>query len=161
MAPPGTTLHLPNGQTITVSSIFGGYSFKANDLNVHHSIFPPGWSIIINTRDGDDSDDEPLDEKEQIFGSSKHPTHRFSQPTLHCDNMYISTISNPSNTDFKPATSPTRQIAMMLWASLWWYFHLVCLDASRRISMSDNELASSKPTHFCWYKSTHTRGRKA
>lgn len=127
MAPPGTgtTLHLPNGQTITVSPIFGGFSFKANDLNVHQSIFPPGWSIIINTSDGDPNDDEPLSEKEKVFGSNKHPTRKFSRPTLHNDNLYISTISNPSNTDFKPATSPTRQIAMMLWASLWWYFHQV------------------------------------
>ena len=161
MAPPGTTLHLPNGQILTVSPVFGGYSFKANDLNVHHSIFPPGWSIIINTRDSDDAANEPLDEKERIFGSSKHSNHRFSQPTLHDDNMYISTISNPSNTDFKPATSPTRQIAMMLWASLWWYFHLVCLHEPIRICFSDNELDTAKPTHYYRYKSTYSGGRKA
>ena len=129
MPPSGTILHLPNGQTITVSPIFGGYSFKANDLNIHHSIFPPGWSIIINTGEDDTEDEVPMDEREQLFGPTKHTTHRFTRPTLHNDNLYISTISNPSNTDFKPATSPTRQIAMMLWATLWWYFHQVTSQA--------------------------------
>jgi hypothetical protein len=39
------------------------------------------------------------------------------------DHLFISSISQPSSNDFKPASSPTRQIAMMLWATLWWYFH--------------------------------------
>lgn len=124
MAP--TVVHLPNGQTVTVSPVFAGLSFKANDLNIHHSIFPPGWTIILETVDGDDDDDgtqSPPDEREQLYGSRKHPPKRYRTPTLHHDNLFISSISNPSNTDFKPATSPTRQIAMMLWATLWWYFH--------------------------------------
>jgi hypothetical protein len=130
MAP--SLLHLPNGQTITVSTVFSGFSFKANDLNVHHSIFPPGWTIILETGD-DDGEDEPQsppDEREQIYGYTKRPAHRYKLPTLHNDNLFISSISNPSNTDFKPATSPTRQIAMMLWATLWWYFHQVPILAS-------------------------------
>ena len=124
MAP--NLVYLPNGQTLTVSPVFAGLSFKSNDLNVHHSIFPPGWTIILESgEDYDDGDEPPLDEREQMFGSRKHPPHRFKVPTLHNDNLFISSISNPSNTDFKPATSPTRQIAMMLWATLWWYFHQV------------------------------------
>ena len=127
MAP--SLVHLPNGQTITVSPVFAGHSFKANDLNIHQSIFPPGWTIILESVDGDDDDDDgsqsPPDEREQLYGSRKHPPRRFKTPTLHSDNLFISSISNPSNTDFKPATSPTRQIAMMLWATLWWYFHQV------------------------------------
>lgn len=54
---------------------------------------------------------------------TKHHIHRFRKPSLRNDHLFISSISNPSSNDFKPASSPTRQIAMMLWASLWWYFH--------------------------------------
>ena len=122
MAP--SIIHLPNGQTITVSPVFAGLSFKANDLNVHHSIFPPGWTIILETED----EKEALASSEkgdQDIPQKKHQAHRFKSPTLNSDNLFISSISNPSSTDFKPATSPTRQIAMMLWATLWWYFHQV------------------------------------
>ena len=130
MAP--SLVYLPNGQTITVSPVFAGLSFKANDLNIHHSIFPPGWTIILESTDDDDEDEaqSPPDETEQIYGSRRRPAHRYKIPTLHNDNLFISSISNPSNTDFKPATSPTRQIAMMLWATLWWYFHQVHILAS-------------------------------
>jgi hypothetical protein len=48
---------------------------------------------------------------------------RFTSPTLNRDSFYISYIVNPPSSDFKPVTSPTRQIAMMLWATMWWYFH--------------------------------------
>ena len=128
MAP--SLVHLPNGQTVTVSPVFAGLAFKANDLNIHHSVFPPGWTIILETSDDDNEEDDaqsPPDEKEQIYGSSRHKVHSYKAPSLHNDNLFISSISNPSNTDFKPATSPTRQIAMMLWATLWWYFHQVSL----------------------------------
>ena len=128
MAP--TLVHLPNGQTITVSPVFAGLAFKANDLNIHHSVFPPGWTIILETSDDDHEEEDaqsPPDEKEQIYGSSRRKVHSYKAPSLHNDHLFISSISNPSNTDFKPATSPTRQIAMMLWATLWWYFHQVSL----------------------------------
>ena len=128
MAP--SLVHLPNGQTITVSPVFAGFSFKANDLNIHHSVFPPGWTIILEASDDDNEEEDaqsPPDEKEQIYGSSRHKVHSYKAPSLRSDNLFISSISNPSNTDFKPATSPTRQIAMMLWATLWWYFHQVSL----------------------------------
>ena len=146
MAPVGTTLHLPNGQTVTVSPVFGGYSFKANDLNVHQSVFPPGWSIIINTKESEEEDHEPLTEKEKVFGSSKHATLKFSRPTLNRATLYLSTISNPSSIDFKPAASPTRQIAMMLWITLWWYFHLVSLSSATDPSPTDRIAAGARST---------------
>lgn len=122
MAP--SLVHLPNGQTLTVSSVFAGFAFKANDLNIHNSAFPPGWTIIIESQD--DLDHEvAVDGQEGHDVPRKSHTRRYRSPTLHGDNLFISSISNPSNTDFKPATSPTRQIAMMLWATLWWYFHQV------------------------------------
>lgn len=124
MAP--SIVHLPNGQTITVSPVFAGLSFKANDLNLHHSIFPPGWTIILESEDDEDDESPPGTESDdQLHIRRRRQIHRFKTPTLHNDNLFISSISNPSNTDFKPASSPTRQIAMMLWATLWWYFHLV------------------------------------
>lgn len=128
MAP--SLMHLPNGQIITVSPVFAGLSFKANDLNIHHSIFPPGWTIILESvLENDDANGDgtqsPPDEKQQLYGSRRRPPGRFRTPTLNNDSLFLSSISNPSNTDFKPATSPTRQIAMMLWATLWWYFHQV------------------------------------
>lgn len=124
MAP--TLVHLPNGQTLTVSPVFAGLSFKSNDLNVHHSVFPPGWTIIIESEDELESDSASENENvDGLYTRKQTRVHRYRSPTLHNDNLFISSISNPSSTDFKPATSPTRQIAMMLWATLWWYFHQV------------------------------------
>ncbi|KAL8805354.1 MAG: hypothetical protein Q9182_002028 [Xanthomendoza sp. 2 TL-2023] len=120
MAP--STVHLPNGQTLTVSPVFGGFQFKSNDLNVHNSAFPPGWTIFIESKD-DVDDDVAVDGHDSHHVKEKSHVRRFRNPTLHGDNFFFSSISSPSNIDFKPATSPTRQIAMMLWATLWWYFH--------------------------------------
>ena len=148
MAP--NLLHLPNGQTVTVTPVFGGFNFKANDLNVHHAAFPPGWTIIIQSEDEDkDKDalsrDGPRDGFLALNHSEphKHPVRRYRNPTLRGDNLFISSISNPSNNDFKPATSPTRQIAMMLWATLWWYFHQVSTSIPAPISSTSMTLIRS------------------
>lgn len=125
MAP--SIVHLPNGQNLTVSPVFGGLFFKSNDLTTHHSPFPAGWTIILNSID----EFEPLEAENDDDTSSaaedrlprRHLVHRYKRPTLHNDHLYISSISNPSSNEFKPASSPTRQIAMMLWATLYWYFH--------------------------------------
>ena len=61
------------------------------------------------------------DSKEPI--STNTVTRRFTKPTVQSDSMFISSISMPSSTDFKNTASPTRHIAMMLWATLCWYFH--------------------------------------
>lgn len=126
MAP--TIVHLPNGQKVTVSPVFAGLSFKANDLNIHHSTFPPGWTIILESEDEQEKDGNSspeIDDDEQLHLPKRGRAHRFKTPTLHNDTLFLSSISNPSSVDFKPATSPTRQIAMMLWATLFWYFHQV------------------------------------
>lgn len=131
---PLSIVHLPNGQTITVSPVFGGLSFKPTELNTHHAVFPPGWTIVLQTEEGDDNggnhgaswmekiEQSPAGSRDS-FPSKKQHIHRFKSPTLHGDYLFISSISNPSNSEFKPASSPTRQIAMMLWATLYWYFH--------------------------------------
>ncbi|EMC98513.1 hypothetical protein BAUCODRAFT_66078 [Baudoinia panamericana UAMH 10762] len=137
MAP--SIVHLPNGQTLTVTPVFGGIQFRANDLNTHHNAFPPGWTIVINSEDDEDdhvpmpsmaahthADPDATPRAEQPAPpqqKKQHHIHRFRKPSLRNDHMFISSISYPPTSDFRPATSATRQIAMMLWATLWWYFH--------------------------------------
>ena len=136
MAP--SLVHLPNGHTLTVTPVFGGLYFKANELAHHQSPFPPGWTIVLNSNDGVEIEDSrhysiagietPKEEDTaDSNGSSvrvpRRNIHRFRKPTLRNDHLYISSISNPSSSEFKPPTSPTRSVAMMLWATLWWYFH--------------------------------------
>ncbi|KAI9648256.1 hypothetical protein NHQ30_002888 [Ciborinia camelliae] len=127
MVSTSTIVHLPNGYNLTVNPVFGGFFFKANELNTHSSIFPAGWTVIIQTEDY--SDEHPShsssgDTDLQAASTERHRhIHPFRLPTLRNDSLFISSISNPSSNDFKPPTSPTRQIAMMLWATLYWYFH--------------------------------------
>lgn len=101
-----------------MTPVFGGLFFKSNGLCPHGSAFPAGWTIILHSEDFSD-------EVRELDGTLTrlHHTYRFKQPTLHNDSLFVSSISNPSNNDFKPSPSPTRQIAMMLWTTLYWYFH--------------------------------------
>lgn len=126
------SVNLPNGQTLTVIPVFGGYTFKSSQLDLHHSAFPPGWTVNLQTQDEVDETDERLRRRAKISSyrdpsddsSTKHTvTHRFIKPTLQGDSLYLSSISIPSSSDFKMSSSPTRQIALMLWSTLWWYFH--------------------------------------
>lgn len=121
---PANIVHLPNGQNLTVTPVFGGLFFKANDLQHTHSPFPPGWTIVLNSEDELDKQEQEQQQEgdnEELF--PPRGIHRFRKPTLHGDHLYISSISNPSSSEYKAAASPTRQIAMMLWATLYWYFH--------------------------------------
>lgn len=130
---PAQTIYLPNGQTYTVTPIFGGYTFKSNDLDLHHSAMPPGWTVNLQTEDEvDDEDDDRIRRRSRIYlGKGEGPpqvqrmtvTHRFTRPTLQGDSLYISSVSIPSSGDFKTPASPSRHVAMMLWATLHWYFH--------------------------------------
>lgn len=121
-----TTCYLPNGLTFHVSPVFGGVTFKSADFNIQqNSTFPPGWTIMINTeklRKTDEQTDQDQPDSENAYNDGDNTT-RFTTPTLTRDSLYISYIVNPPSSEFKPVTSPTRQIAMMLWATLWWYFH--------------------------------------
>ncbi|KIX04229.1 uncharacterized protein Z518_07783 [Rhinocladiella mackenziei CBS 650.93] len=124
---------LPNGQIYTVTPVFGGYAFKSTNLDLHHSAMPPGWTVIIQTED--EVEDEPERRKSKVpedqyskepeeMGPHKHVVaHRFTVPTIQSDSLFISSISMPASADFKNTASPTRHIAMMLWATLCWYFH--------------------------------------
>ncbi|KAF3765352.1 hypothetical protein M406DRAFT_36571 [Cryphonectria parasitica EP155] len=115
-----STIYLPDGQTFTVQPVFAGLFFKSHELNKHHQTpFPAGWTIVIHTEDDGSDNNNGLD----ASAISRPHIHSFKKPTLQNDTLYISSISNPSSADFKPPASPTRQIAMMLWISLYWYFH--------------------------------------
>lgn len=125
MAPTPSTVRLPNGTILTVVPVFGGFFFKPHELNVHHNAFPAGWTVIIQT---EVFNEEPAQGAE-LVGMPKekegrrHVIHPYKLPTLNNDIMFISSLSRPSSHEFKEPQSPTRQIAMMLWASLYWYFH--------------------------------------
>lgn len=144
-----STIHLPDGQTFTVQPVFAGLFFKSRELNRHHrQPFPIGWTIVIHTEDAhadahrtNNGDamaiDPPAHKRAASALASATPdngdlepsalgrshVHSFTKPTLQNDTIYISSISNPSSADYKPPASPTRQIAMMLWVTLYWYFH--------------------------------------
>ncbi|KAI5462058.1 acyl-CoA N-acyltransferase [Mariannaea sp. PMI_226] len=132
-------IHLPDGQKFTVTPVFAGLGFKSHELNTHHNAFPIGWTVVLNTesQEPDDDNENQVDNTHSAEhgdgvtlrgdGAAATPLKRqvtsFSKPTLQGDNLFISSIANPSSTEFKPAASPTRQIAMMLWITLYWYFH--------------------------------------
>ncbi|EAW08316.1 GNAT family N-acetyltransferase [Aspergillus clavatus NRRL 1] len=125
-----TICRLPNGQSYTVTPVFGGFNFKSNDMHLKSSIIPPGWTIVLYTSQDVDQPIPTLSEEDRgrslyaqgEMDENRLRTTRFTIPTLDNDCFYISYIVNPPSTDFKPPTSPTRQIAMMLWVSLYWYF---------------------------------------
>lgn len=123
-----STCYLPNGLTFTVSPVFGGVTFKSNDASSHNTTLPPGWTIIIHSEKPGGKSPEERGRTGSETGlpaasdDDKNFT-RFTTPTLNRDCLYISYIVNPPSTEFKPVTSPTRQIAMMLWATMYWYFH--------------------------------------
>ncbi|OQO11066.1 hypothetical protein B0A48_05321 [Cryoendolithus antarcticus] len=149
MAP--SIVHLPNGQTLSVTPSFGGLYFKSNDLALHHSAFPPGFTIILHSEDSDDDhtekhagDPEQTPKVEYPAHKQQH-IHRYRKPTLRNDHLFISSISNPNSNDFRPPTSPTRQIAMMLWATLWWYFHQPEPAPQLTTSSSANTTDAGKP----------------
>merc|ERR1719160_1875678 len=120
------TMRLPDGQTFTTMAIFGGVGFKSHELNSnHHHAFPAGWTIILRTEDPKDEANALGNDDDHLPVSLRAPrnVHPFKKPTLNQDALFISSIPTPSSSEFKPAASPTRQIAMMLWVTLYWYFH--------------------------------------
>ncbi|CAK7214768.1 hypothetical protein SCUCBS95973_002246 [Sporothrix curviconia] len=124
-----STVYLPDGQHFTVVPVFAGLLFKSNELNPHHSPYPVGWSVVLHTSDSEDagsSSESSRSASPRGEGGGGTPVsgsvHAFRRPTLQGDSLFISSVNNPSSAEFKPAASPTRQTAMMLWVSLYWYF---------------------------------------
>ena len=149
MAPQ--VIHLPDGQHFTVTPVFAGLFFKSNELNTAHSTnhrhpFPIGWSIVIHTQDRNErerkKDAAEAGDRPSSSAGAKRPepqVHSFTTPTLDSDCLFISSISNPNSEHYKPAASPTRQVAMMLWVTLYWYFH------QRAPSSSADRIGSGVP----------------
>ena len=157
---PPTIVHLPNGHTLTVTPVFGGLYFKSNELSSHHAPFPPGWTVVINTEDEEELEKRPSGQRPSSEPSSRATSrpstpsadtsrrpliHRFTRPTMNKDHLFISSISQPSSSEYKPISSPTRQIAMMLWATLWWYFHQSEPDLRVNSRASANTAPEGKP----------------
>ncbi|PLB41890.1 GNAT family N-acetyltransferase [Aspergillus candidus] len=114
--------YLPNGLSFTVKSVFGGVTFRSNDMKLTNSIVPPGWNIVLST----DRRETAKEERPSSRHSDKDQDPgftRFTTPTLRHDSLYLSSIVDPPSTEYKPVSSHARQLAMMLWVTLWWYFH--------------------------------------
>lgn len=141
---PVNVVHLPNGQNITVTPVFGGLFFKSSEVHTH-SPFPPGWTIVLNSEDELATDEQEQQQQDEGELFPPRHIHRFKKPTLNGDHLYISSISNPSSSEFKPAASPTRQIAMMLWATLYWYFHQPEPTLQVTNALSKNTADAGKP----------------
>ncbi|KAI1439041.1 acyl-CoA N-acyltransferase [Xylaria sp. CBS 124048] len=117
---------LPDGRSYTVQPAFGGFFFKNDELNVHPTPFPVGWTIALHTEEAikhdphsSGADDDDTHAHDDMPRFHQHP---FRGPTLMNDAIYISSISHSSSGEYKPHTSSSRQIALMLWVSLYWYF---------------------------------------
>ncbi|OJJ47763.1 hypothetical protein ASPZODRAFT_1773713 [Penicilliopsis zonata CBS 506.65] len=132
---PSSECHLPNGQTFTVTPVFGGVNFRSHEMNLHHSAFPPGWTVILQTN-------KSKEEGGARAGVVEEKSNRFTQPTLNDDSLYISYIVSPPSSDFRPPHSPSRQIAVMLWATLWWYFH----EPEPDLHLSNEQCALTPPS---------------
>ncbi|EGE06270.1 aerobactin siderophore biosynthesis protein iucB [Trichophyton equinum CBS 127.97] len=130
--PIPTTILLPDGYTLNVTPVFGGFSFKASKLNSNErSLLPAGWSIVINSlREPKASkaeansdyyfDETPKNEGENPF---EWESNRYTRPTLDSDYFFISTIHFASSKAVVPKSIATCQIALILWSTLYWYFH--------------------------------------
>ncbi|KAL4723602.1 hypothetical protein ACLX1H_009240 [Fusarium chlamydosporum] len=151
-------IRLPDGQTFTVTPVFAGLGFKSHELNTHHNAFPVGWTVVLNTETdcASDDDDDSNIEGQDLEGSEngaaldgdekpKRHIHSFRKPTLRGDNLFISSIANPSSSEFKPAASPTRQIAMMLWITLYWYFHQPEPESQMSVQAAEKTPQAGKP----------------
>ena len=150
-------VRLPNGHNLNVTPVFGGLYFKSVEVNNTSSPFPPGWTIIINTEDdGGDASTNPHvgEDLGTIDPWTASPTrkrhiHTFRKPTLQNDHLFFSSISNPatteSNPDRFPASSPTRQIAMMVWATLYWYFQQPQPEPQMITAASKNTAPAGRP----------------
>ncbi|KAK6826024.1 hypothetical protein PG987_013518 [Apiospora arundinis] len=105
-------VHLPDGQVIVAQPIFNGIFFKSNDTNHRHTPFPAGWTIALHTEDSPD----------QAHGDSRAGAGAATAEGTAVRPRIKTSISNPSSDEYEPAKSPSRQVALMLYISLYWYF---------------------------------------
>lgn len=181
MSPPPKILHLPDGQKFSVAPVFAGMGFRSHEHNSHHHPYPIGWTTVMHTEEdrikfagGKESrDSSPPTARDVVTGDGEddggdHPalpkrrTKPFTRPTLQDDTLFISSIANPSNSEFKPAASPTRQIAMMLWVTMYWYFHQPEPSHDLETAASKDTPSAAKPRgewRICIKRDGVLRGR--
>ncbi|KAK8024837.1 hypothetical protein PG990_002660 [Apiospora arundinis] len=116
-------VHLPDGQVIVAQPIFNGIFFKSNDTNHRHTPFPAGWTIALHTEDSPD----------QAHGDSRAGAGAATAEGTASDTIFISSISNPSSDEYEPAKSPSRQVALMLYISLY------CVSTDTRNGQTEGE----------------------
>jgi hypothetical protein len=163
-------LYLPDGKRFTLTHVFGGMGFRTHDHNNLNHPYPVGWMTVLNTQlervefethsDADNANSDGAkqsanakdgtpagqDANENAPPKTKRRTRPFTRPTLQNDVLFISSISIPSSSEFKPAASPTREIAMMLWTTLYWYFHQPPPDNQLQTAASRDTPSGAKPT---------------
>ncbi|KKF95842.1 putative cytochrome c1 heme lyase [Ceratocystis platani] len=118
------TLRLPDGQTFVFTATPSGLLFKYQAAD-NSSAFSFEWAVNITTHDELPAEPAagPLSPP-GLPDSGKQPTARpampcaFQKPTLQDDYFHISSILSPAST-----ASSAGQVAMMLWITLYWYFH--------------------------------------
>ncbi|KHN93728.1 aerobactin siderophore biosynthesis protein iucB [Metarhizium album ARSEF 1941] len=156
-------LYLPDGKKFAVTPVFGGMGFSIHDPSSLLHLYPVGWMTALHTEedklehdvfrnDNNLANNEQQkqsawerDKDENVPPRAKRRTKPFTRPTLQNDTLFISSISMPSSADVKPAASPTREIAMMLWITLYWYFHQPPPDKELHTSASEDTPPGAKP----------------
>lgn len=141
-------IQLPDGQTFAVQPVFSGLLFTNNQVNHQHTPFPAGWTVVLHTEEVESSPNgSPRLQGDAADEPSSPRTHirTWKQPTLQDDAIFISSISNPSSTDYEPALSPARQTALMLWIALYWYFQKPEPSPQLSTAQSQNTPADGRP----------------
>lgn len=139
------TVRLPDGQTFQVSPVFAGHAFKSLETSSH---MPMGWTIVLRTEETNAEHrnwPENHDQDNEDLGPAARHVQSFREPTLQNDTVFISSISIPSSAEFKAPASPTRQIAMMMWVTLYWYFHQPPPSPGLVTAESTNTPAEARP----------------
>lgn len=110
--------YLPNGRKVDVTQVLDGFRFTLSTEDTVGS-FPPGWTVTLSTEQGKDNNDlKPASNHDvDVYPSS------FTTPSLDRDTLCLSSLFSPHGKDIKPSSASTRQIAMVLWVTFFWYFH--------------------------------------
>ncbi|KJZ77143.1 hypothetical protein HIM_03464 [Hirsutella minnesotensis 3608] len=124
MAPQVT--RLPDGQAYSVSPVFAGVGFRCQGHDAHPHRYHVVWTVVLHTDEAAGGVQKHRHDDGSQNQSRNAPRTRlghFNRPTLTGDSLFISAIASPPTSELRPAVSPTRQMAMILWITLYWYFH--------------------------------------
>ena len=108
-----TSIVLPNGQTLTVLPLAHEIQFRVDRSNPYCSMLPPLWHIVL-CASGQYNPLESSSRPNNAHESSQLKSEGFETPSLHNDSLIL-----------KPIAATPQQSAVILWVTLWWYFHQV------------------------------------